>query len=228
MSQEQVFVSEEANAWFRRNSSASVVAASSEEIVLKSIASVDIPASGTLIDVGGGAGRIAEGFRRQYPGWDCKVFEPSLEAISAGQSLFSDLEFRAGSICQPEGIPWQGADMIVVSGVFCWVDRELLSRAVCNVDSALKNGGLLVITDFDSPSMRRNPYKYYPEIYTYKQDYAGIFPELGIYHLVYQKSEVLDNSSGFDKSDYYDRQWVTSILKKDVTNRYFMATKETQ
>ena len=107
------------------------------------------------------------------------------------------------------------------------MDRELLSRAVCNVDSTLKDGGLLVITDFDSPSMRRNPYQYYSEIYTYKQDYARIFAELGTYHLVYRKSENLDNSSGFDKSDYYDRQWVTSILKKDVTGRYFMNTKET-
>lgn len=227
MSQEKVFLDQEANAWFRRNTSASVVPASSEDKVIKSVASLDISDTGVLIDVGGGAGRIAEGFRREYPGWDCKVFEPSLEAISVGQSLFPAVEFRSGSICQPEGILWQGVDIIVVSAVFHWVDRELLSRAVCNVDSALKDGGLLVITDFDSPSMRRNPYNHYSGIYTYKQDYARIFRELGIYHLLSHKSENLDNSSAYDRSDYYDRQWVTSVLKKDVTGRYFMNTKET-
>ena len=222
MSQEKIFLEQEANAWFRRNTSASIAPAPPENRVLQSLSSVPVLTSGVLLDVGGATGRIAEGFRQYHSGWRCKVVEPSLEAIAVGQSAFPHVEFRAGSICQIEGMPWQDVDIVIVSGVFCWVDRHLLSRAICNVDSALKNGGLLVISDFDSPSMRANPYKHHLGIHTYKQDYSQIFTNLGTYHVLFRKSENLEGHTGSDESDSYDRQWVTSVLKKDISGRYFM------
>lgn len=222
MNQEKIFLEQEANAWFRRNTSASIAQAPLEHRVLQSLSSGRIPTSGVLLDIGGATGRIAEGFRQHYPSWRCKVVEPSLEAVAMGESAFPNVEFRVGSICQTEGMPWEDVDIVIVSGVFCWVDRHLLSRAICNVDSALKNGGLLVISDFYSPYMRANPYKHHSGIYTYKQDYSQIFTNLGTYHLLFSKSENLEGHSGSDESDFYDRQWVTSVLKKDISGRYFM------
>lgn len=119
-------------------------------------------------------------------------------------------------------MPWRDADVVLVSSVFCWVDRHLLSRAVCNVDHSLKNGGILVISDFDSPSMRANPYRHHPGVFTYKQDYTKIFTSLGSYHMILHRSENLEGHSSSDETDPYDRQWSTSVLRKDVNKRYFM------
>jgi len=85
----------------------------------------------------------------------------------------------------------------------------------------LKMGGVLVVADFDSPFLRANPYKHFAGAYSYKQDYAQIFSSLGIYHTIYSFSENLVDLSTSDNNDPYDRQWVITILKKDLQGRYF-------
>lgn len=220
-SQEEVFVKQEANAWFNRNSSLSLEPVSPKHRVIEALSSFVLPEQGVLLDVGGASGKVAEGFRLIHPGWTCRVVEPSVDAIAAGREAFPDLEFNEGSISQSRGLPWKDADVIIVSGVFCWVDRERLSCAVSNVDLALKNSGLLVISDFDSPFLRANPYKHYPGLYTYKQDYTEIFRSLGTYHLLARESKNLEDHTNSDSNDTYDTQWVTSVLRKDVSGRYF-------
>jgi hypothetical protein len=118
-------------------------------------------------------------------------------------------------------LPCELVDIAVVASVFHWVDRGVLSRAVSNVDTAIKDGGWLVIADFDSPFLRANPYKHFAGAYTYKQDYAQIFNSLGIYHTIYHFSENLVEHSVNDNNDPYDRQWAVTLLKKDLQGRYF-------
>ena len=219
--QEAIFVQQEADAWFTRNATAIVKAASPTHRVLSALRQVDLPPTGVLLDIGGASGMVAEGFRQEHPDWVCRVVEPSGEAIAAGAEAFPHIAFSQGSIAQPEGLPWGDADVVLVSGVFCWVDRRLLSRAICNVDTALKSGGLLVVSDFDPPFLRANPYQHYPGVYTYKQDYAEIFRQMGIYHLLHRTSENMASHSASDRSDRYDCQWVTSVLRKDLQDRYF-------
>ncbi|WKT81359.1 class I SAM-dependent methyltransferase [Thermosynechococcus sp. PP45] len=219
--QDTIFVNQEADAWYERNAASATEPAPANDRILRALSHLTLPAQGILIDVGGSSGRVAEGFRRQYPQWHCRVVEPSGKAIAAGKKAFPHLEFTQGSITQAQGLPWQEATIVVISSVFHWVDRSLLSRAVANVDLALKDGGYLVISDFDSPFLRANAYKHRSGLYTYKQDYAEIFRQLGIYHLIYRFSETLVDHSGSDLDDPYDRQWVTSILRKDLQDRYF-------
>lgn len=219
--QETIFVRKEADAWFTRNATTVVKAASPEHRVLAALRQVDLPKAGVLLDIGGSSGMIAEGFRQEHSSWTCRVVEPSGEAIAAGAEAFPHVEFSQGSIAQPEGLPWGEADVVLVSGVFCWVDRRLLSRAICNVDVALKPSGLLVISDFDPPFLRANPYHHHPGLYTYKQDYAEIFRQLGTYHLLYRHSETMTSHSASDEGDRYDCQWATSVLRKDLQGRYF-------
>jgi SAM-dependent methyltransferase len=224
-SQEEIFVQQEANAWFNRNSSSALKAVSAEHRVIEALSTLILPEQGVLLDIGGASGKVAEGFRLIHPGWTCRVVEPSVDAITAGQAAFPNLEFDKGSISQSQGLPWQDADIILVSGVFCLVDRQRLSRAICNVDLALKNGGLLVVSDFDAPFLRANPYKHFEGIYTYKQDYTDIFKSLGTDHLLVSKSENIKSLTSSDLADIYDTQWVTSVLKKDISGRYFKEKK---
>jgi SAM-dependent methyltransferase len=222
-SQEQVFLEKEADAWFTRNAAVAIKPVSADHRVLQALTNVAISEEGTMLDIGGAAGQLSAGFLTAHPGWTAYVVEPSASAIASGKKAFPQLEFMQGSIAQAEGMPWTGVDMVVVSGVFAWVDRLLLSRAVANVDSALKDGGLLVISDFDPSFLRANPYKHHPGLFTYKQDYADVFKALGIYHLLYRKSENLEMHSASDTSDLYDRQWVTTVLQKDLQGRYYKA-----
>lgn len=225
INQEDIFLDSEADAWFSRNAESAIEPVAPDNQTLKALRQVELPSSGVLLDIGGASGKVAEGFRLEHSDWSCRVIEPSTLAISAGATAFPQVEFCQGSIAQPEGIPWTEADVVVVSGVLCLVDRNLISRAICNVDMALKPGGFLVISDFDPPSLRANPYKHYPGIYTYKQDYAKIFQQLGIYQLLYRNSETIVSLSESDTDDLYDRQWVTSVLRKDVQGRYFKQLK---
>jgi hypothetical protein len=225
MNQDAVFSSQEADAWFDRNADSAIEPAMPEQRILKALKQVDLPESGTLIDIGGASGKIAEGFRLEHPNWVCRVIEPSANAISAGKVAFPSLEFSQGSISQKEGMPWSESSVVIVSGVFCWVDRCLISRAICNVDMAVKPGGWLVISDFDPPFLRANPYKHHPGLYTYKQDYTEIFRQLGIYQLVYRFSENMISHTSSDINDLYDCQWVTTVLKKDVQGRYFQQSQ---
>lgn len=219
--QDTIFINQEADAWFERNAESSTTPVSPDHRVLQALRQVALPQQGILLDVGGASGKVAAGFQRGYPEWQCCVVEPSPKAIAAGQTVFPQIKFYQGSITQPEGLPWTSVDVVIVSSVFHWVDRSLLSRAVCNVDLALKDGGFLVISDFDSPFLRANAYKHHAGLYTYKQDYAEIFYGLGIYHIIYRLSENLVSHSSSDLTDPYDRQWVTTVLRKDLQGRYF-------
>jgi SAM-dependent methyltransferase len=219
ISQEEAFVTGEADAWVRRNPE-SLIAAGVDDPVLAALAQCELPPHGMMLDVGGAAGRVAAGLRR-YPGWKARVVEPSSEAIKAGQEAFPDVEFRRGTISQPllGATPEDTtSDIVVVSGVLSWVERKYLSRAIANTDAALADGGLLVIVDFDSAYPRANPYKYRPGLFTFKQDYPACYMALGIYHVMQRHTHTYDCVA--DPSDPYDQHSMTAVLRKDLVGRY--------
>jgi len=219
--QETAFVTKEADAYFERNAPATLVPAPPDHRVLSTLRRIGLPKRGVLVDVGGGTGQLAAGFLEAYPGWSAKVIEPSRRAIEAGKKAFPTVDFREGSISKPDDLAFEPADLVIVSGVFCWIERALLSRAVSNVDLICRNSGFLVICDFDAPFPRANPYKHHNGLFTFKQDYAGIFCALGTYTLLSRESTSSVEYTRSDEHDPYDQQWVASILRKDLTGRYY-------
>jgi SAM-dependent methyltransferase len=223
--QETAFITKEADAYFERNAPATLVPAPPDHRVLSILRRIALPERGVLIDVGGGTGHLAAGFLEVYPRWSAKVIEVSRRGIDAGKKAFPTIDFRQGSISKADDLAFEPADLVLVSGVFCWIERALLSRAVSNVDLICRNSGFLVICDFDSPFPRANPYKHHNGLFTFKQDYAGIFSALGTYTLLSRESTSSVENTGSDERDSYDQQWVTSILRKDLTGRYYKATR---
>ena len=173
-----------------------------------------------MADVGGGSGRICAGFKEVHPEWDCKVVELSSEAVSAGEKRFPDLKFFIASLTEENGLPCGICDVLVVSGVMCWIDRSLLARAISNLDSCIADGGFLVLSEFDCTGLRANEYTYQKGLYTYKQDYSSIFTALGTYHEIYRHSELITAHTSADENDPYDKTWATVLLRKDLFKRY--------
>ena len=100
--------------------------------------------------------------------------DPSSEAIRAGQQAFPNVKLKTGTA---EVLPFDDGFMDVIWYGFCLylVDRIFLHRVVAEADRVLKDGGLIVIHDFDpgAPSVR--PYRHYPGLNSYKMDYSAFF-----------------------------------------------------
>jgi SAM-dependent methyltransferase len=100
--------------------------------------------------------------------------EPSSDAIRAGQLAFPNLNLKIGTA---DVLPFDDGFMDVIWYGFCLylIDRVFLHRVVAEADRVLKDGGLIVIHDFDpgAPSVR--PYRHYPGVNSYKMDYSAFF-----------------------------------------------------
>lgn len=220
MTQERAFLEGEADAWMRRNPDSTTLPPA-DDPVLAALAVCPLAERGALLDVGGAAGRISAAFLRDHPRWFVRVVDASGEAIAAGRRAFPDVRFDQGTITKPlppAEPPRTAYDVVVVAGVLCWTERGLLGQAIANTDAAVADGGHLVLADYDPPFPRANPYAHRAGLFTYKQDYAQCYLALGIYHLVHRRSFVYDSAA--DPTDPYDRQWMTAVLRKDLTGRY--------
>jgi len=218
ISQEQVFWNSEADAWLRRNPDATTPA-TNDDPVMRALNRLQLPSSGSLLDVGGAAGRVAAAFVQNHAQWTARVIDASAEAIAVGQRAFPHIEFERGTITRP--LPTGNRlsyDVVVISGVLCWVERSLLSSAIACTDAVLKDGGLLVLADYDPPFPRANAYAHHPGLYTYKQDYPACYLALGTYQLIDRQSFAYDSAA--NPADPYDRQWLTAVLRKDLVGRY--------
>lgn len=206
--------------WFQRNVEQSCQPIPPDSAVLSLLTTCRLTEAGALLDVGGGSGRTAAGFMNVYPGWMAMVVEPSGKAIDAGRRTFPQLSFTQRSMTEPMPLPEgrEGYDVVICSAVLHWCDRSLLSRTIANVDTALLDGGFLVIKDFDAPFPRANAYTHREGLWTYKQDYVACFTALGIYHVERRLSR--DEGSASNPADPYDRRWATTVLRKDLRGRY--------
>jgi SAM-dependent methyltransferase len=219
--QNDLFVENEADQWFLRNSLSAVEAVPDDHFILEALKSTVLPQKGSSLDIGGAAGKLSAGFLRIHPEWTCHVIEPSKLAIRAGSKAFPELHFSQGNLGQREPFSHTNQDLVILAGVMSNLDRAILSQAVANVDASLKDQGYLVISDFDSPYPRKNPYIHRPGCFTFKQDYAKIFLTMETYHVIYRKSVSLAGSlTQSEPNDPYDQQWSTTVLQKDLAKRY--------
>ena len=216
--QHAAFADGEADAYFERNHAAGVRPADQSHGVAQAIKAISLPESGRCLDLGGSAGALAATISTLLPQWSFTITDPSPTAAAAGKAAFPAFDFRVETAEALAASNHGLYDLIIVSAVFHWVDRTTLARVVANVDESLKDRGRLVIHDFDPAFPRMNSYKHRPGLHTYKQNYAAIFTSLGIYELVYTRSE--DAGSSANPADPYDRRWSTVVLQKTLHDRY--------
>ena len=108
-------------------------------------------------------------------------------------------------------------DAIFVVGVLLWVDRAGLSRAIANIDESLRDGGLLLVSDFLPPTRRKNPIKHSPDNFTYKQDYSEPFLSLGIYETLAVCVQVAAEPADLNAQE---RRLAIQLLRKNLHGLY--------
>jgi SAM-dependent methyltransferase len=219
ISQEQVFVKAEADAWYGRGGSKNIKPAPLEHPVIKSLVDIGMSKKGRILDLGGGNGWVSAGILEAYSDWSAHVVEPSRKAVDHGKQLFGNISFTKGSISDFSDMPSGEFDLVLVLGVMCWIDRRYLSQSIANIDLKLADGGMLVLTDFYSPFNRSNKYKHFDGIKTFKQDYSETLKSLGIYTEIFRRQKE-SFSTGYKSEDPYDRWSSLVVLRKDLSSRY--------
>jgi len=182
LGQDDLFFGGEGDSWFRRNRDALETGGMMDwpaHLVGMMAGREDIR---SVIEVGCCNGYRLAKLRGILPA-DCRFVgtDASLEAVRDGRERYPWIEFHRALLSE---IPLKEAfDLVIVHFVLHWVDRRTLARSVSEIDRVIRDGGVLVLGDFLPDYPQRRKYHHLPEagVYTYKQDYAGIFEALGTY-----------------------------------------------
>jgi SAM-dependent methyltransferase len=225
MSQDQVFLEGEADRWFARNRDY----LSRKELfdwplhLLAGLAGREAIAS--VLELGCSNGwrlarmRADHGDHRRYVGVD-----PSEEALAQGRAAFPGVELHRGLLAE---LPLRETfDLVIVNFVLHWVDRASLARSISEIDRMVADGGYLLVGDFLPDHRQKRAYHHLPagQVFTFKQDYPGIFTGFGTY------SEVARVAYGHaEKKPEYapapsGERAVCSLLRKSLSDYYAQVT----
>lgn len=220
--QEQYFATQGGDEYFRRNFAGQEIARTDHpalQLLMTTVGS-DLPAMGRAAVLGGAGGREAAGLKELLPDWDISNVDISPEAITFGRQTFPELEHHCLSVSSVEPRLSQALgemDIVFVVSVLQWVNRAGLARAIANIDESLRDGALLLISDFLPATRRKNPIKHESEFFTYKQDYSEPFLSLGIYETVAVSTRLAKEPAELDAQE---RRAASHLLRKNLTGLY--------
>jgi SAM-dependent methyltransferase len=180
--QDRLFSDFEGDRWFQRNQRLLNAFDTSADLPLKLIFLYGLTPE-RVLEIG-----AANGFRlaaiHQRTGAETVAVEPSAQAVLNGKASFPFITFIRGTA---SAVPLRDAfDLVIVNFVFHWIDRQSVLRAVAEVDRLVRDGGYLLIGDFQPVNQVQVRYHHLEdqEVYTYKQNYAATFLASALYHPV--------------------------------------------
>ncbi len=178
--QAEVFWRSEGDAWFRRNK-VDLDTGVARDPILKLMESQGLRPR-RVIEIGASNGYRLASINERF-GSFCLAIEPSLQAIDDGRRRFPQVEFRRGRADAVPVAENERFDVTVVHFVLHWIDRRLLLRSVAEIDRVLEDAGHLLLGDFLPDAPTKVPYHHLPgeSVFTFKQDYAALFIQSGLY-----------------------------------------------
>ena len=187
--QTRAFLEGEGDAWFARNAAALAQKGSFLEFdLIRAELQPFKDRIDSLLEIGCGDGHKTAMLAESFEASGCGV-DPSAQAISEGlaRPATAGLDLRVGSA---SGLDWPDGSFDLVYFGFCLylVGRDDLMRVVAEADRVLRPGGFLVILDFDPAQRHRRAYHHRPGLFSYKNDYPGLFTASGHYHLFAKRS----------------------------------------
>lgn len=182
MLQDEVFVQSEGDRWFDRNRAALHGFDPSADLPVRLLELYGLrPLS--VLEVGAANGARLAAIHR-ITGARTLAVEPSAQAIRDGRSHFPSVTFVRGTA---DSVPLKDRyDLVIVNFVFHWIDRLTLLRSVAEVDRLVRDGGFLIVGDFQPANRLSVRYHHRTDhaVHTYKQNYAELFLAAGLYHPV--------------------------------------------
>lgn len=171
MSQKDVFLASEGDAWFRRNEAALADRDWSQEPLTRRVLAVPEPAQAKVLEIGCG-----EGGRLEYLAaarrWEVFGIDPSEQAVAKA---------NARGVCARQGtaeqLPFEDACFDVVMFGFCLYlcdDRDLFKIAA-EADRVLRERGWLLILDFETRAPVYKTYHHLAGVRSRKMDYKSMF-----------------------------------------------------
>jgi SAM-dependent methyltransferase len=185
--QRDAFIAQEANKFFGRNKEGLANDSPVKSLVTERIAHHLAPyQKARVLEVGCASGGNLAALRDRTS-VDCFGVDPSSDAVRAGMQTYPTLDLHVGSA---DSLPFTGGSMDVVWFGFCLylIDRSLLHRVISEADRVVRDGGLVVIHDFDPIAPCVRPYKHVEGINSYKMDYSALFLSDPAYSLVEKMS----------------------------------------
>jgi ubiquinone/menaquinone biosynthesis C-methylase UbiE len=214
--QEIIFAKGEADKWFQRNKEAILKRATENNKAIEILKAYQVLPK-KILDIGCSNGyflnQLKEVFKSEVYGIDI-----SKDAIEDGRVRFPEVELHCGSASNLSAFGDEQFDLVIVSGLFCVIDRSLLFRVVEEVDRVLKDKGVLIMSDFEPAFPSKVGYHHLPDnqVFTYKQDYTKIFLASNLYTLV-AKYSLNFETRDLSVSDKYNDRYVYTLLKKDYS-----------
>lgn len=160
-----------ADEWFERNRSK--LGAGSP--LLKSIRcfSSHIGAGYRVLEIGAANGHQLHKLQ-QLTGCEAFGIDPSISAIADGKVNYPGLGLAVGTADRLE-FPDASFDVVIFGFCLYLVDRSLLMRTVAEADRVLRQGGRLMIVDFDPAVAHRRPFAHQPGLWSYKMSYPDLW-----------------------------------------------------
>lgn len=187
----------EGNKWYERNRSTWPNRIATDPILS---ATKDLKPK-SVIEIGCGNGWRLEQYRLRCGATGYGV-DPSKDAIFNGQGLFPGITLREATATTHDTL--LGFDLTVYGFCLYLCDREDLNAIAARGDLVTRDGGHLVIQDFDPEFPHKVAYSHLPGLWSYKMDYSKLWLANPAYTLV-------SKTVGSDGTAVW-------ILKKDIRN----------
>jgi SAM-dependent methyltransferase len=180
--QKSAFIGGEADNWFRRNEGALGSGDAMHRAIVEHVARHLEKTTTRVLEVGCANGHNLASLAR-YGAVEGLGLDPSTHAVASGLETWPTLDLRVGTAdCLPTGDGQ--VDMLWYGFCLYLIDRPLLFRVVAEADRVLRDGGTLVIHDFDPGTPRARKYVHREGVWSYKMDYSALFLANPEYNLI--------------------------------------------
>lgn len=154
---------------------------------------------------------------------DCSIsgIEPSSDAVSEGNRMFFNNEnvLIKGTSDQ---LPYddESVDVVLFGVSLFWIGRKYLFRSIFEADRILKEGGYLLITDFDTTIPFKRVNSHNKDAWTFKMNYSKLYLSNPQYYLIEKKS--YSHSNDFFDVNIQERVSAQVLYKDYEDNVYIL------
>lgn len=210
--QKEIFLKEEGNKWYDRNKSSLSIKKSDPVIELLENDKLNIE---NVLEIG-----CSDGWRlmdiERLNNIECYGIDPSEKAIREGLEKSDRINLKQGTA---DKIPFGNRkfDLIIFGFCLYLCDREDLFKIAYEADNHLKDGGYIIIYDFEPPIPYKNNYHHKEGIFSYKMDYSKLFTMNPIYSLM---KKTVFSHSGKNELESPDDRVSIQLMKKNIASAY--------